>query len=133
MAKFRREPSMESQPENSCHRVGSRDRQTNARPSLVAEPGQAQGICRQSPANRLGAGTVHLFGKQKRALWSIARTTQRASRCAAAPGLLEYRPTLARRRGGKEPMTDSALSLRLSVDYPGKSGVIRDLSLEISH
>ncbi len=29
-------------------------------------------------------------------------------------------------------MTDSALSLRLSVDYPGKSGVIRDLSLEIS-
>jgi len=29
-------------------------------------------------------------------------------------------------------MTDSLLSLRLSVDYPGKSGVIRDLSLEIS-
>ena len=29
-------------------------------------------------------------------------------------------------------MSDPLLSLRLSVDYPGKSGVLRDLSLEIS-
>ena len=29
-------------------------------------------------------------------------------------------------------MTDSLLSLRLSVDYPGKSGVLRGLSLDIS-
>ncbi|OLB24788.1 MAG: peptide ABC transporter ATP-binding protein [Verrucomicrobia bacterium] len=29
-------------------------------------------------------------------------------------------------------MSDSLLSLRLSVDYPGKRGVLRDLSLEIS-
>jgi peptide/nickel transport system ATP-binding protein len=30
-------------------------------------------------------------------------------------------------------MTDALLSLRLSVDYPGKRGVLRDLSLELSH
>jgi ABC-type dipeptide/oligopeptide/nickel transport system ATPase component len=30
-------------------------------------------------------------------------------------------------------MSDALLSLRLSVDYPGKRGVLRDLSLDLSH
>src|SRR6202451_1508141 len=133
MAQFRRQPPMESQPENSGGRVGGGNRKADAGTSLHSGPEETEGRFRPRTGDCLATGAVYLSGEQERALGGVAGCSQRPSGGATAAGLLEHRSAFADQRGRQESLMDAQplLSLRLSVDSPDKPAVLRDLSLDI--
>src|SRR5436309_2554124 len=126
---------MESQAIEARDRVGSGARPPDARAGLRHFGQKTQSRLGPRSANSCRAAALHLSREQRCHVCRFAGRRRLRSFCARSPRFLERGSSSPRRRsrvGGTEVTEVSPLlSLRLSVDYRNKPGVLRDVSLEI--
>src|SRR2546427_3613125 len=134
-AQLREKSSMESQAIQACHGLGSRARPPNANAVFCHHRQKTQIRLGQSSTDRRRAATLHLSRQQRRHVRRFSRRHRLRALGPRSPHLLERRrsPPRPRSRSGGPEVTEAPplLSLRLSVDYRNKTGVLRDVSLEI--
>jgi len=124
---------MESTREDTRDRLGSRDRQADAFTSVFRGPAQEKRQLRPRTGDRGGTGAIHLFAQQERTFRSLEFSSRGDTGNLAAPDLLERGAPDVVRFGHEKSMISSPeplLSLKLSVNYPRKGKVLRDLALE---
>src|SRR5215467_8878643 len=126
MAQLRRSPRLEPQTEITGHGMGGGNRQADAGPGVIHGRPQAQAILGQSPEDRVGAGAFHFPDQQGRPGRHRPRRQECAAQRVPAAGLLEHRGDLT----GRE-IAMPLLSLQITLTYPGKAPVLRDLCLNI--
>src|SRR5438874_6781595 len=128
---------MESQAIEARDRVGSGARPPDARAGLRHFGQKTQSRQGTRAANSCRPAALHLSREQRCHVCRFAGRRRLRSFCARSPRFLERGSSSPRRRsrvGGTEVTEVSPLlSLRLSVDYRNKPGVLRDVSLEIQH
>src|SRR5437867_2750718 len=126
---------MESQAIQACHGLGSRARPPNATAVFCDHRQKTQIRLGQSSTDRRRAASLHLSRQQRRHVRRFSRRHRLRALGPRSPHLLERRrsPPRPRSRSGGPEVTEAPplLSLRLSVDYRNKAGVLRDVSLEI--
>src|SRR5207302_1909252 len=128
---------MESQAIEARDRVGSGARPPDARAGLRHFGQKTQSRLGPRSANSCRAAALHLSREQRCHVCRFAGRRRLRSFCARSPRFLERgsSPPRSRSRVGGTEVTEVSplLSLRLSVDYRNKPGVLRDVSLEIQH
>src|SRR5438094_6149024 len=126
---------MESQAIEARDRVGSGARPPDARAGLRHFGQKTQSQLGPRPANRCRAAALYLSREQRCHVRRFSRRHRLSAVRPRSPCFLERgsSPPRSRSRVGGTEVTEASplLSLRLSVDYRNKPGVLRDVSLEI--
>src|SRR6266478_4825967 len=135
MAQLGGKSSVESQAIEACHSLGSGDRSPDASAILRNHGQKAQIRLGQSPANRRRPAALYLPRQQRCHVGHFSRSRRLRPLGPRSPRFLERRRSPPRprscSRSAEVTETPPLLSLRLSVGYRNKTGVLRDVSLEI--
>src|ERR1700733_9126743 len=123
LAQFRRGSRLESAAESARDRMGSGDRQTDARAGIDPELEEAQRGLRSRTGDRLRTGTIHLSDQSERAVGGIDVGRWRKSRNSLSANILERRAVNAERNNVRPPLSKSCVETRPAASLPAANGL----------